>query len=123
MSLVELAIIRNKALLIIFACNILFHSLIDVSSSNFLFQELPGNTQRNISLIQGGTILLFPFLGWLAEVYLNRYTALKWALVLSFLGAFSAAKGLIIIIQLRLPDDLLAPSLLVYGGFLFMISL
>ena len=121
MSLVELAIIRNKALLIIFACNILFHSLIDVSSSNFLFQELPGNTQQSISLIQGGTLLLFPLLGWLAEVYLSRYTALKCAPVLSFLGALSAAIGLIIIIQLGLPRKLLAPDLLVYGGFLFAI--
>ena len=122
MPLVEAALIRNKALVIVFASNILLHAIVDVSSSNYLFQELSKTTIACLSAVHGLTLLVYPLLGWLADVYLTRYTALKCAPVLSVVGAVTVASGLSILVELWISHDYLHfPTGLVFVGIFLMI--
>ena len=113
---------RNKALVIVFACNILLHVMIDASSSNYLLQEHSTGSNACISAFHGLTLLVYPVLGWLADVYLTRYTALKFAPVLSAVGAVTTAVGLSILVELwTYQDSLVFPTGLSYTGIILMI--
>ena len=71
MPLIEAVVVRNKALVVVFVCNILLHVVVDVTSFNYLFQQGGKIDKACVMAVHGLTLLVYPLLGWLADVYLT----------------------------------------------------
>ena len=113
MPLVEETIFRNKAVVTVFACSVLLHVL-GFSSGTYLFQEFYSNTGAIIILVQAIALLVYPFLGWIANVHLTRFFALKCAPFVSAVGATVGVVGLCIVLQQDNPTNRTGPLTYIY---------
>ena len=103
MPLIERTIFKNKAVITVLVCSMLLN-VMDFSSGTYLFQEFHGNTDAIIAGVQGLALLVYPFLGWLADVHLTRFSALKCAPLVSAIGAIVGAISLCFLLQLDRPS-------------------
>ena len=77
---------EKKPALIVIACCILIH--ITVIGSDVILYHTAGPTNSMIYLILQGVIyLLYPFLGWITDVYITRYRSVLFSFFLMIVGA------------------------------------
>ena len=75
----------NKPSLIIIALCVSIHML-GAGTDNVYFHALPPLPSVFVLVNQGLAYLLYPLLGWLADVYFTRYKFVRTAFVLTILG-------------------------------------
>ena len=96
MVLVEAVLVRTKAVWIVLLSNTLMH-LVDFG---YIEQLLSSNgTLIASSVLVGVTFLSYPFLDWLADVFVSRYSVVKCSPCVSAVGYCFTVAGLCMLVQ------------------------
>ena len=99
-----------KGCVIIVICSILVQ-LFDLREQ-YLYSEMPKSSRIIGSILQGLTFLVYPLLGYLADMCLTRYRIIKWSFLVSLSGGIACFLCLLvtIFISTMLAFDLSSPQ-------------
>ena len=77
---------EKKAVFVVIVCCLLVH--LTAIGSDMILYHTAGKISTMIYLIlQGVVYLLYPFLGWLSDVYITRYRSVLFSFIIMIVGS------------------------------------
>ena len=76
------ATMKKQASMIVILCSLLLHLAASFMQKRYILNMLPNTTRTGMICIQGLLFLLYPVLGYVADVRLSRYRTIKTSVVM-----------------------------------------
>ena len=77
---------ERKAVFVVIICCLLIH-VTGIGSDMILYHTARQSINVNYLILQGLTFMLYPFLGWLTDVYITRYRSVLLSFILMIMGS------------------------------------
>ena len=106
MSLFASTSMASFSILILLSC--LFIHIQILNSNNWISYAAEGNLPVILSIFQGTLFLLYPFSGWLAEVFFTNFRMIKWSFFVMLISSVASIVTCLLLILDR-------KTILVYG--------